>query len=590
MRKYLGGAVALSLAWSHCACAQTKAAQPETVVVTAEPSDNQTLIDRKVYTVKKDLQSNFGTAADVLGNIPSVTVDIDGNVSLRNDSNVTILIDGKPSTQFSGSTGGQSLQEIPASEIDRIEIMTSPPASVKASGSGGVINIITKKHRNDGFTGDVRLSGGEEGRFVLGGDLAYNYGAFKSSFSVGLRQDVRDRLTKDQRTVDDPVLGATWSAERIDETIRRLVPTVKAGVSYNIDGDQTIGASFSHRNLAGDRHFIQQDFSGPADTAIDSISDRYSRGHEWDTYADEGLTYDRALGRDESLSLSLQRSIKQEDEKYLYENTYALPVASPSFDTLKLGLDFVEIDFAADYAKTFSWGGTVKLGYDLDADNNLFDNEGADFVGNVAVLDPAVTNSFRYRNRVNAGYGEFLDSVWGWQLDAGLRYENNRAATLLITGDVPGSNNDSGFYPSLHLKHSLDGGWDLLANVVRRITRPDAEALNPFVDYQDTQNLRAGNDMLLPQDTWLYEFGFDHSGDVNYGATAYYRFDRNSLTDVLTPVGADVVLDQKENLPKTHAAGLEFETDAKIQGAVLFAERQRFLSGDRRAAAGTGGA
>ena len=569
MRRFFGGIVALTLAWPHMAQAQAqpRTSQTETVVVTAQSPGNQTLIDRKVYTVSGNLQSNFGTAADILNNIPSVTVDTDGNVSLRNDSNVTILIDGKPSAQFSGPNGGLGLQALSASDIDRIEIMTSPPASVKASGSGGVINIITKKHRQAGFSGDLRASVGTEGRFFTGADIAYNSGPFKSSLSIGLRQDVRDRLSKDNRVAVDPSTGlSSQSAQRINETIRRLVPSVKASVDYEIDDGESVGASFSHRNLAGARHFIQQDASGPAAGLIDSLSDRYSHGTEWDTYEDQGLTYDRQLGSpDETLSLSLERSIQREDEKYRYENTFALPVSSPTFDTLKLGLDFTEVNFTADYARTFSWSGKLKLGYDLDANNNLLDNSGANLVGGVAILDPTVTNAFRYRNRVNAGYGEFEDEIGTWHLDAGLRYENNRAATLLITGDIPGSNNDSGLYPSLHLKHSLDGGWNLLANVARRITRPDGEVLNPFIDYQDTHNLRAGNDMLLPQDTWVYELGSEYSGkDFNFGTTAYYRFDRNSITDVVEPVSADVVLIRKENLPKTHSFGLEFETDGKI--------------------------
>ena len=571
MYKYFGSAVALSLAWANCAYgqaapSQVRPSQTETVVVTGEAPDTQTLIDRKVYSVKKDLQSNFGSAADILNNIPSVTVDTDGNVSLRNDSNVTILIDGKPSTQFSGSTGGLSLLALPASDIDRIEIMTSPPASLKASGSAGVINIVTKKHRQAGLSGSTRASIGEEGRFIAGGDIAYNIGPVKSTLSVGLRQDVKDRLTTDNRVVIDPSTGlSTVSAERIGETVRRLVPSVAASVDYAIDDNQTVGVSFSHRNLAGRRHFLQNDTSGPSAAIIDSSSDRTSHGREWDTYEDEGLTYNNDFGSGGTISLSLDRSTKQEDENYNYVNTFALPVASPTFDTLHLGLDFAEVDFTADYEKTFAAGGTLKLGYDRDGNDNLFDNSGANIAGGVAVPDPALDNTFRYRNRVDAGYGEYEDQFGAWHLDAGLRYESNRARTLLVTGNVPGSDNDKGFYPSAHLKRSFGDGWDLLANVTRRITRPDAEALNPFVDTQDTHNLRAGNDALLPQDTWLYEFGFEKAGDtLNFGATAYYRFDRNSITDVIEPGSSDVVLIRKENLPKTRSAGLEFEVDGKL--------------------------
>lgn len=162
MRKYLGGTLALSLAWPYCALAD-QASQPETVVVTAQPSGNQTLIDRKVYSISKDLQSNFGTAADVLNNIPSVTVDTDGNVSLRNDSNVTILIDGKPSTQFSGSTGGLSLQELSASDIDRVEILDESAGKHEIlrlsrrhqhhhqeTSPGGLLGRCARKHRGRG--------------------------------------------------------------------------------------------------------------------------------------------------------------------------------------------------------------------------------------------------------------------------------------------------------------------------------------------------------------------------------------------------------------------------------------------------------
>jgi outer membrane receptor protein involved in Fe transport len=565
MRRVFGGALVLSLVWPHAASGAA-AQQGETVVVTGEHPANQTLIDRKVYAVSNDLQSTFGSAADVLNNVPSVTVDADGNVSLRNDSNVTILIDGKPSAQFSGATGGLSLLDLPASQIDRIEIMTSPPASLKAAGSGGVINIILKKRRDQGLSGDVRFSFGEAGRFVAAGDLAYNSGPLKSSLSLGLRQDVRDRLIRDSRIVTDPVTAvSTASAERQNENVRRLVPTVKGSVEVALDADDTLSASVSHRNLAGARHFLQSNISGPLGGAIAAISDRFSSGNEWDTYQDQGLSFDRALGADATLSLALARSTKEEDENYFYKNVFSLPPASPSFDTLHLGNDFAEVDFTADYEKTFAGGGKLKLGIDRDSNDNFFDNSGANIIGGIPIPNPVVTSTFRYKNRVLAAYGEFTDKIGAFELDAGLRYEKNRAQTLLVTGNVPGTAKDSGFYPSVHLKRSLSDTFDLFATVSRRITRPDPEALNPFIDFQDTHNLRAGNDALLPQDTWLYELGFDDAGETrNFAATAYYRFDRNAITDVVVPVGPDVVLSTKENLPKTHAAGLEFEADAKL--------------------------
>ncbi|MHB8477731.1 MAG: TonB-dependent receptor plug domain-containing protein, partial [Steroidobacteraceae bacterium] len=131
----------------------TPTASMQAVVVTAQKLDVETLIDRKVYTVTSDVQSTFGTLGDVLSVIPSVDVDPDGIVSLRGDTNVLILIDGKPATQFSGTAAGDNLQSIPAKDIERIEILTTPPAQFKADGAAGVINIITRKKRPEGGSG-----------------------------------------------------------------------------------------------------------------------------------------------------------------------------------------------------------------------------------------------------------------------------------------------------------------------------------------------------------------------------------------------------------------------------------------------------
>ena len=123
------------------------------VVVTANRLAVQNLIDRKVYTIAADLQSVTGSVSDVLGAIPSVQLDADGNVSLRGDSNVTILIDGRPSAQLQGASVGDVLQQMAANEIERIEVITNPPAQFKAEGTAGVINIVTRRARADGGSG-----------------------------------------------------------------------------------------------------------------------------------------------------------------------------------------------------------------------------------------------------------------------------------------------------------------------------------------------------------------------------------------------------------------------------------------------------
>src|SRR5262249_10580295 len=158
-------------------------------------------IDRRVYIVGTDLQSTTGGATDLLANIPSIEVDADGNVSLRGDPNVTILIDGKPAAAYQGSMQGLSLQSLPASQIERIEVLTNPPAQYKAAGSGGVINIVMRKTHGPGLTGGAQASAGNQGRVVASANVAWSQGPLKASAAFGVRREYRARISGDQRLV-----------------------------------------------------------------------------------------------------------------------------------------------------------------------------------------------------------------------------------------------------------------------------------------------------------------------------------------------------------------------------------------------------
>ncbi|WP_165837249.1 TonB-dependent receptor [Phenylobacterium hankyongense] len=539
------------------------------VVVTATRPPAQTLLDRKVYTVTNDVMAASSSAAEILNNVPSVAVDVDGGITLRGDGNVTVLVDGKPSAQFSGAARGLSLLQFPASEIDRVEVLANPPAQFKAEGSGGVINIITKKTRKAGFSGSTQLTVGDKRRYVFGVDGSYNTDRLKLSGGIGLRQDAKERLTTSNRTVLDPTSNdLVQSQQNIDEHFRRLIPSVRGSVDYDLNDRQSVGASFSHRELTGARFFDQHDLSGPAMGPATSLSDRHSDGHEWSVDESEALHFDQKLWRpNETLSIALQRSVNRERERYAYQNTFAMPAAAPTFDDLHLSHDIVKTEFSADYDLPLAHEREVKFGYDFEGDQNAFDNTGdnIDPASGLPVANPLLTNHFRYRQQVNAAYGEYQTPLGAWRLQAGLRLEATHVSTLQITGDVPGGRSDVAAYPSLHLDRDVGDAGKLSASVTRRTTRPDPEALNPFVDYQDTHNLRAGNPDLRPQDTWSYQLGY--SGTVisqTYSATAYYRTDRNSVTDVTTPISADVVLVTKANLPLTRSSGVEFSANGRI--------------------------
>jgi outer membrane receptor protein involved in Fe transport len=542
------------------------------VVVNGRRPPAQVLIDRKVYTVGADLQSTTGTAADILNEVPSVDVDADGNVSVRGDSNVTVLIDGKPSAQFSGPTRGLSLQQLPASEIDRVEVMTNPPAQYKAEGSAGVINIITKKTRKAGLSGTGQLSIGDKRRFVAGLSGTEKLGKLNLSGALSLRQEAKKRLTTDDRTAVDPTSGqSVVSHETINEHFLRLIPQVKAAADYDISDRQTVGLSMSHRELAGKRFFNQYDQSGgDPETSL-----RHSNGHEWAVDSGESAHFDQKLWRpDETFTLTFQRSRTAERERYFYTNTLIPPAGAPNFDDLHLSLDLVTTEVSADYALPMSGGRSLKLGYDFEFDNNRFDNFGDTFSQTTGLpsVNRNITNHFRYRQQINTAYGEY-EAVFGpWDVQTGLRLEQTDARTLLITGQMAGGESYFRAYPSLHIDRALSDDAKVSLSVSRRVNRPDPEALNPFIDHQDIHNLRAGNARLLPQDTWSYELAYNATTKpLTYGVTGYYRFDRDSVTDVTQVVRADVVLATKANLPKSRSGGLEFSANGKFTPQLSYA-------------------
>jgi outer membrane receptor protein involved in Fe transport len=577
--------VLVGLAWPRLACAEDAApasapvkgagTEVQGIVVTAQRPKSQVLIDRKVYVVSGNLQATTGSAADVLNEVPSVDVDPDGVLTLRGDSNVTILVDGKPSAAFSGAAAGLSLLQFPASEIDRIEVMPNPPAQYKAEGSAGVINIITKKSRQAGLSGSARLSVGESGRFVLGGDVAYNTGKLKLTGGVGLRQDIRERRTTDNRTEQAPAPALpTQSAESIDERFHRLTPSLKAGADYALSARQSLGGSVNFTDLTGHRYFDQFDLSGPPGAPVQNDSLRASDGHERHIEESaEGHLSQELWRPDETLNVSLQQSATHEHERYTYANSAILPPGPPTADDLHLGLDLVKTEFSADYDLPLPGKADVKLGYDLESDDDSFGNLGdtIDPTTGVRTVDPTITNQFRYRQTVNALYGAYDKSFDQWSVQAGLRAEAARANWLQVTGDVPGGRSEFALYPSLQAERAFGEDDKVSISLSRRVTRPDPEALNPFIDHQDIYNLRAGNPNLLPQDTWSVQLAYAHSaGSLSYGLTPYYRIDRDSVTDVAQSEGGGVVLLTKANLPKSQSAGSEFNLSGKLTHSLSY--------------------
>jgi outer membrane receptor for ferrienterochelin and colicin len=578
-RRPSGFCVWLTLsALAVCSVPAVRAAEPtspgptapvESIVVTGKKLAVETLIDRKVYTVEADVQSTFGTVSDVLSAIPSVDVDADGNVSLRGDSNVLILIDGRPSTLFSGPSAGDNLQSIPATDIERIEVITTPPAQFKADGAAGVINIVTRKKRPEGLSGSLQGSLGTAGRSVVGANAGYSSGPLTASMTGTYRQDYRRRLVQSELVAPDPTTGQVVNnRSSTDGVIRRDVPPVGFSLRYALNERQMVSVEANRSSRAGLRTYTETNASRSTSSGITGASQRLTAGHDREIDADERLGFSEKLARpDEVLELSVHHSASHVNEYYAYRNDFFLPPAATSHDNLGFHEGFETSDFNADYTLPFSKTKTLKLGYAFEQDDYEYGARGSnvDPVTGAQVPNPNLTDDFKFRQQINSAYLSYQTSLGAWSWLAGLRGELTSTEGRQLTDNTSTDHRYLRAYPSLHLDRSLSDQSTLSFGASRRVKRPDTDNYNPYVDHEYTPNLSSGNSNLKPQFTQSYEVGYAHEGPgLAYAVTGYYRRNRDSITDVTENLGNGLSLTTKTNLPKNDSEGLEFTSSGHL--------------------------
>ena len=539
------------------------------LVVTGKKLAVETLIDRKVYSVAPDVQSAFGSLSDILSVIPSVDVDGTGVVSLRGDTNVLILIDGKPSTQFSGPAAGDNLQSIAAQDIERIEILTTPPAQFKADGAAGVINIITRKHRSDGVSGSVQGSLGNGGRSTVGADGSYRAGPLTASISAGYRHDERHRLIRSDALVEGLAQpGLNDSSSSLDEAIRRGVPTLHLAGAYMLNDRQSVTGSLSWSERGGLRTYAEQAQTNVPQGAIITSSQRLSHGHDPERDLDEKLGFTQTLrSSDETLDFGLHRSLSLQHEHYDYIEEFMFPAQPLGYSNLDFqeSHDTKEIYF--DYAWAFSGTATLKAGYNFSHDDYAFVSGGGvdSSAGVLLMTDPVLTDDFRFQHQIHSLYSSYETKLGAWRWLGGLRVEIARTQGDQLTSNVSTSRRYFDMYPSLHVDRTLSESSTLSFGFSRRVTRPDPDAQNPFIDHEYSPNLRAGNDNLRPQYSRSYDLSYEYEAHgSSYSVSGYYRQNRDSVTDVTDYLKSGVSITTKTNLPRNDSAGLEFACSGRI--------------------------
>jgi outer membrane receptor protein involved in Fe transport len=547
--------------------APAKAAEPKAVegVVVTGAAEVATTIDRRSYSLGKDIAATSGSIADALRNIPAVSVDMQGALSLRGDPNVTILIDGKPSGAFEGQGRADALQQFPADQIERVEVITNPSAALNPEGSGGVINLITKQSKGSGWTGGAYATAGSAGLKREGVSFGYNSAKLNLTGSLAGNYQRNKSYSQELRETLVPASGL-YAGHHIDIIGRNLTrgPTAKLNLGYALTPKDQLTANASYNSILiygyPFNHFDDRDTAG----AVTALQDRQGKRHN--TYEDLSLSggWRHTIGDGHTLSVDVVRNRNVYDDDLLWTTLRSVPASLP----LELNdQTFTQrhSELKATYVRPLGEGAKLSAGYELKIDDNDYAATGARGAARPSLVsDPTAAYLFDYGQTINAGYVTLERPFGDLDVQAGLRVEN--ADLKIDERSSPSFRPDYlRAYPSLHLGYKLDDERKLSASYGKRVQRPPAILLNPFRVYVDPKTVQQGNPNLKPQETDSFEAGFEQrKSGTTLLATAYYRSNRGEFSPVGRDRGAGNLLVSFDNLGSSKTAGLELVANTKL--------------------------
>jgi len=544
-----------------------KSVDLEEVLITGEKSVFNNSIDRKVYNVDKDLMAKAGSASELLQNIPSVQVDIDGNVTLRGSGNVLFMVNGKTSPLLDKNSA-EVLQDMPANSIEKIEVITNPSAKYKPEGTSGIINIVQKKNTTLGVNGNLNGNAGNQDRYNGNLRLNYNPGDWNVYTSYSIRKDKRNRVNTDIRTQTDSASTITYYNNNLNSFASPLSNTLSAGFDYRITTHDQFGFSGNYFYNS----FTRTEQSGQVLQNIgrvvtdnytrDRLDNQYEKEYGFTTYIEHNFSEE-----DHRLRFEYTRSRAPEQEDNHYTNSYLMPVGPPSFDNTLILAGDDRSQLSLNYSDPLTEHSNLEVGYEGEFSGNdlNYHVENLDPIRQQFVTDASRSNHFIYDESINAVFATYKQSFGKFGMLAGVRTEVAKITSNLVTLDSTISNNYFNLYPSLHLSYTLSPTVELQLSYSRRTHRPDGEDLNPFPEYRDPRNVQAGNPKLLPEYISSIELGCQFQNDYFSVLPAlYYRYTDNRLTSVTQLLNDTTLLTTRENLSNDQSGGLEIVVSANV--------------------------
>ncbi|MGC6480423.1 MAG: TonB-dependent receptor domain-containing protein [Flavobacteriaceae bacterium] len=540
------------------------------VELVGEKTEVEVRLDKRIYNVGKDITVRGGSVADVLDNVPAVSVDIDGNVALRGNSNVRILINGKPSGLV-GLSGPQGLQQIPAESIEKVEVVTAPSARYDAQGTAGILNIILKREKLLGINGNIVLNGGVPENY--GGSLSANWrkgnwNLFNTSSWNKNTSETPGESRVEYFNGDQP---STFLEEDRTYTRDRNNAFTNIGLEYYYSEKNSISISGFIRDsdrLNGTDNYISN-FDAQGNNTNRTL--RQQSEDELDASRQLSLNWDHNFNDDgHKLTATIQLEKSQEDEIGNITNFPILPARTdPSLERIETYEDQKQDLVQLDYVWPIDENTQFELGYRGTFETQETDYKVSYLQDDSYTLDSNLSNVLEYVENVHAAYSQYGKKIERFSFLVGLRMEASHIEVNQKTTNDYVTKEYVDWFPTLNISYEFEETKSMTLGISRRIQRPWSRSLNPFPSRNSATNLWQGNPDLDPSYSSSFDLGYLHqldkitlNGSVYYqnttGVVNYIQEDTGETVEVGDPaVEVPVLRSNPVNLSENNRIGAE---------------------------------
>jgi hypothetical protein len=536
------------------------------VEVTEEKATMTMSIDRKIYNVSKDLTTQGGNGLDAVKNIPSVSVDPDGNVTLRN-SGVQLFIDGRPTTL--------TLQQIPADQIDRIEVITNPSVKFDASSTGGILNVVMKKNNLPGYNGTVMLGIGTNNRYNGMANINIKEKPWGFSLSANYNQSQNNNKGYTYReNITNPIPVKYFDQNNLSIN-KNQMSMVRGAIDYSINNRNTLTLSGNYSLGTNKSDDNQKSFTyNEADVLTQAgVRDNYNYG-SFGNYTAQ-LGYRKTFPKpNKELTSDFSYNHGNTDGGYEFSSLNTFTNNGSSYNTLEINKALGSSDmynFQIDYSNPINDSNKIEYGIKSNYKQSRNSNAVMNYSYAIGefINDTVLSNNYAIDDIVNGAYINYIKRIKKTTVQAGLRFEQSYYQGHILNK----VNQDFGYqypnnlenifkslFPGLFISRKLSEKSEFQVNFSRKINRPNFFQLMPFIMFADRYNYRIGNPTLKPEFVNMGELNYNYvKKNLNYLVSLYGRYTENVITNIAypNPNDATILINTFANGKSSFTYGLE---------------------------------